>query len=109
MIGLDTPDAAGVEAVERTALLLSRLLLQNGTDTAQVETSMETVAAAFGCEAHLMMHSFPELTLGGVLVALTFLPRGHRRRLCSGVGNLPPYGNSTLPVRIRSRIVNRCT
>jgi uncharacterized membrane protein YjjP (DUF1212 family) len=52
MTGPATPDAAGVEAVGRTALLLGRLLLQNGTDTAQVQRSVETFAAAFGCEAH---------------------------------------------------------
>ena len=49
------PDAAEVEEVAHLALLIGRLLLLNGADTAQVEAAVARFAAAFGCEAHLMV------------------------------------------------------
>jgi uncharacterized membrane protein YjjP (DUF1212 family) len=48
-------EAAQVEEVAHLSLLVGRLLLLNGADTAQVETAVERFAAAFGCEAHLMV------------------------------------------------------
>jgi uncharacterized membrane protein YjjP (DUF1212 family) len=48
-------DAAQVEDVAHLSLLVGRLLLLNGADTAQVEVAVERFAAAFGCEAHLMV------------------------------------------------------
>jgi uncharacterized membrane protein YjjP (DUF1212 family) len=44
-----------VEEVAHLALQVGRLLLHNGTDTAQVQESATRFAAAFGCEAHLMV------------------------------------------------------
>jgi uncharacterized membrane protein YjjP (DUF1212 family) len=49
------PDAAQVEEVAHLSLLVGRLLLLNGADTAQVETAVARFATAFGCEAHLMV------------------------------------------------------
>jgi uncharacterized membrane protein YjjP (DUF1212 family) len=49
------PDAAQVEEVAHLSLLVGRLLLLNGADTAQVEAAVARFAAAFGCEAHLMV------------------------------------------------------
>ena len=49
------PDAARVEDVAHLSLLIGRLLLLNGADTAQVEAAVARFAAAFGCEAHLMV------------------------------------------------------
>jgi uncharacterized membrane protein YjjP (DUF1212 family) len=49
------PDAAQVEEVAHLSLLVGRLLLLNGADTAQVEATVARFAVAFGCEAHLMV------------------------------------------------------
>jgi uncharacterized membrane protein YjjP (DUF1212 family) len=49
------PDAVQVEEVAHLSLLVGRLLLLNGADTAQVEAAVARFAAAFGCEAHLMV------------------------------------------------------
>ena len=49
------PDAAQVDEIAHLSLLVGRLLLLNGADTAQVETAVVRFAAAFGCEAHLMV------------------------------------------------------
>jgi uncharacterized membrane protein YjjP (DUF1212 family) len=49
------PDAAQVEEVAHLSLLVGRQLLLNGADTAQVEAAVARFAAAFGCEAHLMV------------------------------------------------------
>jgi uncharacterized membrane protein YjjP (DUF1212 family) len=49
------PDAAQVEEVAHLSLLVGRLLLLNGADTAQVVAAVARFAAAFGCEAHLMV------------------------------------------------------
>jgi len=49
------PDAAQVEEIAHLSLLVGRLLLLNGADTAQVEAAVARFAAAFGCEAHLMV------------------------------------------------------
>ncbi len=53
--GACAPDAAQVEEVAHLALLVGRLLLLNGADTETVETAVARFAAAFGCEAHLMV------------------------------------------------------
>jgi uncharacterized membrane protein YjjP (DUF1212 family) len=49
------PDAAQVDEVAHLSLQVGRLLLLNGTDTEAVETAVVRFAAAFGCEAHLMV------------------------------------------------------
>ena len=49
------PHAAAVDEVAHLALLIGRLLLLNGADTSQVEAEVARFAAAFGCEAHLMV------------------------------------------------------
>ena len=49
------PDAGEVEEVAHLSLLIGRLLLLNGADTAQVEAAVARFAAGFGCEAHLMV------------------------------------------------------
>jgi len=49
------PDAAQVEEVAHQSLMVGRLLLLNGADTAEVEAAVARFAAAFGCEAHLMV------------------------------------------------------
>ncbi|MFL5282433.1 MAG: threonine/serine exporter family protein, partial [Rhodopila sp.] len=48
-------DAAQVDEVAHLALQVGRLLLLNGADTEQVQASVTRFAAAFGCEAHLMV------------------------------------------------------
>ena len=48
-------DAVQVEEVAHQSLQVGRLLLLNGADTAQVEAAVARFAAAFGCEAHLMV------------------------------------------------------
>lgn len=49
------PAAGEVEKVAHLALLVGRLLLLNGADTAQVEMAVARFAAGFGCEAHLLV------------------------------------------------------
>ncbi|HEY3909350.1 MAG TPA: threonine/serine exporter family protein [Stellaceae bacterium] len=49
------PDGAEVEEIAHLSLVVGRLLLLNGADTAQVEAAVVRFAAAFGCEAHLMV------------------------------------------------------
>ncbi len=44
-----------VEDVAHLALQVGRLLFANGADTAEVQESVVRFAAAFGCEAHLMV------------------------------------------------------
>ncbi len=44
-----------VEEVAHLALLVGRLLFQNGADTAQVQELVGRFTAAFGCEAHLLV------------------------------------------------------
>src|ERR1700722_20580152 len=53
--GACVPDAAQVEEVAHLSLLVGRLLLLNGADTEAVQTAVTRFAAAFGCEAHLMV------------------------------------------------------
>ena len=48
-------DAAQVEEVAHLSLSVGRLLLLNGADTAQVEAAVVRFAAAFDCEAHVMV------------------------------------------------------
>jgi uncharacterized membrane protein YjjP (DUF1212 family) len=48
-------DAAQVEEVAHLSLIVGRLLLLNGADTEEVEAAVARFAAAFGCEAHLMV------------------------------------------------------
>jgi uncharacterized membrane protein YjjP (DUF1212 family) len=49
------PDAAQLERVAHLSLQIGRLLLLNGADTGQVETAVARFAAAFRCEAHLLV------------------------------------------------------
>jgi uncharacterized membrane protein YjjP (DUF1212 family) len=53
------PDAcksdAQIEEVMHLSLQLGRLLLANGADTAEVQTAVTRFAAAFGCEARLLV------------------------------------------------------
>jgi uncharacterized membrane protein YjjP (DUF1212 family) len=49
------PGPAPVEDVAHLALQVGRLLFENGADTAEVQESVVRFAAAFGCEAHLMV------------------------------------------------------
>jgi uncharacterized membrane protein YjjP (DUF1212 family) len=46
---------APIEDVAHLTLQVGRLLFENGADTAEVQESMVRFAAAFGCEAHLMV------------------------------------------------------
>jgi uncharacterized membrane protein YjjP (DUF1212 family) len=46
---------APIEEVAHLALQVGRLLFENGADTAEVQDSVVRFAAAFGCEAHLMV------------------------------------------------------
>ena len=55
VMDLFVPDAAQVEDVAHLSLQVGRLLLLNGADTDTVETAFALFAAAFGCEAHLMV------------------------------------------------------
>jgi uncharacterized membrane protein YjjP (DUF1212 family) len=49
------PDPTQVDEIAHLALQVGRLLLLNGADTERVEVAMVRFAAAFGCEAHLMV------------------------------------------------------
>jgi uncharacterized membrane protein YjjP (DUF1212 family) len=49
------PGPAPVEDVAHLALQVGRLLFENGADTAEVQESVVRFAAAFGCEAHLLV------------------------------------------------------
>jgi uncharacterized membrane protein YjjP (DUF1212 family) len=48
-------EPAPIEDVAHLTLQVGRLLFENGADTAQVQESVVHFAAAFGCEAHLMV------------------------------------------------------
>jgi uncharacterized membrane protein YjjP (DUF1212 family) len=48
-------DPVPVEEVTHLTLQVGRLLLASGTDTAEIQESMMRFAAAFGCEAHLIV------------------------------------------------------
>jgi uncharacterized membrane protein YjjP (DUF1212 family) len=52
---LGRTDPPSIEDVAHLALQLGRLLFENGADTAEVQGSVTRFAAAFGCEAHLMV------------------------------------------------------
>jgi len=49
------PETTHLEEVAHLTLQLGRLLQENGADTAQVQESAVRFAAAFGCEAHLLV------------------------------------------------------
>jgi uncharacterized membrane protein YjjP (DUF1212 family) len=49
------PDPTQLDEIAHLALQVGRLLLLNGADTERVEVAMVRFAAAFGCEAHLMV------------------------------------------------------
>ncbi len=49
------PEPGPLEDVAHLALQVGRLLFKNGADTAEVEESVVRFAAAFECEAHLMV------------------------------------------------------
>ena len=57
MTDLGRPKAQSVtlEEVAHLGLNVGRVLLENGADTAQVHESVGRFAAAFGCEAHLIV------------------------------------------------------
>ncbi len=55
MTDLGRTDPASLEDVAHLALQVGRLLFENGSDTAEVHESVVRFAAAFGCEAHLMV------------------------------------------------------
>ena len=55
MTDLGRTDSPSIEDVAHLALQLGRLLFENGADTAEVQGSVTRFAAAFGCEAHLMV------------------------------------------------------
>jgi uncharacterized membrane protein YjjP (DUF1212 family) len=49
------PDATQVDAIAHLSLQVGRLLLLNGADTEQVESAVTRFAAAFACEAHVIV------------------------------------------------------
>jgi uncharacterized membrane protein YjjP (DUF1212 family) len=49
-------DAKFVDETAHLALHVGRLLLQNGTDTAQVQASVARFAGGFGCQANLLVN-----------------------------------------------------
>jgi uncharacterized membrane protein YjjP (DUF1212 family) len=49
------PEPGPLEDIAHLALQVGRLLFKNGADTAEVEESVVRFAAAFECEAHLMV------------------------------------------------------
>ena len=55
MTDLGRTEPASIEDVAHLALQVGRLLFENGADTAEVQESVVRFAAAFGCEAHLMV------------------------------------------------------
>ena len=55
MTDLGRTDPASIEDVAHLVLQVGRLLFENGADTAEVQESVVRFAAAFGCEAHLMV------------------------------------------------------
>ena len=55
-ISHNAPDRKSVDEIAHLALVVGRLLLQNGTDTAQVEASVTRFARGFGCEAQLLVN-----------------------------------------------------
>jgi uncharacterized membrane protein YjjP (DUF1212 family) len=65
------PDATAVDEVAHLALVLGRLLLLNGADTSQVETTVERFALAFGCTA--------QLTVNDATLLLTLVAPDHFR------------------------------
>ena len=52
---LTTPEPPSLDEVAHLSLMVGRLLLANGADTAEVQTLVERFARAFGCEAQLMI------------------------------------------------------
>jgi len=52
---LSPMEPAPIEDVAHLTLHVGRLLLGSGADTAEVQESMVRFAAAFGCEAHLVV------------------------------------------------------
>ena len=69
--------SAPIEDVAHLALLVGRLLFENGADTAEVENSIVRFAAAFGFEAHLMV-SYEVLLLTLVAGGQFRTKLGHR-------------------------------
>ena len=54
-LGRTETEPAHLEEVAHASLQVGRLLLENGAETAHVQESMVRFAAAFGCEAHLLV------------------------------------------------------
>ena len=71
------PDATQVDEIAHLSLQVGRLLLLNGADTEQVEAAVTRFAAAFGCEAHLMV-SYEALLLTVVAGGHFRTKIGHR-------------------------------
>lgn len=59
---LATPQPPPLDEVAHLSLMVGRLLLANGADTAEVQTLVERFACAHGCEAQLMV-SYESLLL----------------------------------------------
>ncbi|WP_048861916.1 threonine/serine exporter family protein, partial [Acidisphaera rubrifaciens] len=59
---LTTPEPAPLDEVAHLSLMVGRLLLANGADTAEVQALVERFAGAHGCEAQLMI-SYESLLL----------------------------------------------
>ena len=53
---IEDGESARIDEVAHLSLLAGRLLLLNGADTGQVEADVMRFAAAFGCEAHLLIN-----------------------------------------------------
>jgi uncharacterized membrane protein YjjP (DUF1212 family) len=90
------PDATQVDEIAHLSLQVGRLLLLNGADTEAVETAVVRFAAAFGCEAHLMV------TYEALL--LTVLANGHFRTKISH--RIPAMNVGLTAVNVVNRIVD---
>ena len=55
MTAASPPDAAGLDLLTHLTLQVGRILLQNGSDTEQVQASMVRFATAFGVETNLLV------------------------------------------------------
>ncbi len=70
-------DAAQVDQIAHVVLLAGRLGLQNGADTGAVTVLVERLAAAFGCESHLLV-TYESLLLTVVSGEQSCTRIGHR-------------------------------
>jgi uncharacterized membrane protein YjjP (DUF1212 family) len=89
-------DPGALEEVAHLTLLLGRLLLGSGADTAQVQDAMVRFAAGFGCEARLLVN------YEGVLLTLV-----SDERFVTKIGpRLPTMNVNMAAVAALSRLVN---